>query len=492
MMGLVRKKMGEPGAEQDRRRGVRRLLLAFALSVLLHVGVALLMRPTYRPVADFALDFEVIEVKSGAPPKPTEPPPPETPEPEAKTPEPEVAKPPEKAAAKEAPKEVAPPKVVAVEDKPEDQGVEEGRDAGTGSGICLHNLFEFSSPDPAWLLYVSMGAFRETVYQKELGGTFASFEIGRRLEEMTGMAPADDVEALFVSAKDIFDWRTFQLAATYDGGEEKLAGEMKKRQGDTPLEWRSTDQGLEASRPGEFRFHLVGSGRVLAITHEPKSAAPEPAATPKAIVDKRGEASRRDGGPPDEPNQNKMDAGVPKAPELQRATFPSWPRQVTCLTELQKGDKKKQKREEPTGLIESARAHLAPDEEGHWPVALLATTDPRAVGLGSRLGQRLGFQLAVVRGYFTDPVRIEGVLTFKSDPARIEALANEWRQEAKRLSRDPFLALAGVSHLLENIEVRSEGTEISLILKMKEREVLSTLLFLQLQGKALERQLRSD
>jgi hypothetical protein len=498
-MVLGRKKRERRSAMETRSLRGRRLLLAFSISALLHIGIALVMRPSYRPVADFAVDFEVIEVKPGPPPKGPELPPPE-PEPEEEAPKPETPKPPVKPAVAKTPSSPPVQEVVAAEEKPPVPGVETGADAGDGSGVCMHNLFEFATPDPKWLLYVSVASFRGTAYQKELGRTFSSFEIGRRLESMTGMAPADDVEALYVGARDIFDWRTFQVAVSHDGGEEQLERELKERQKAAALEWRKTDEGLEAALPGQFRFHLVGSGRVLAITYEPPSAGKEEAKQKPSVL-------------PANP-YNAVDGGVPaKAPpaaagaahtgppastgaaaESEEGTSLHWPKQVTCITALEKRNAKKPTSPDRASgdLLTRAEGLMTPDGEGHWPVAVLATRDPRAVGLGSRLGRHLGFRNAVVRGYFTEPVKIEGVMTFSGNPGKIEALAEEWREEAKRMARDPFLAMAGVSHLLGNLDIVARGNEISFVLKMREREVLSTLLFLQLQGQALERQLKSN
>ncbi len=478
---------------ETRARSYRRLLFAFAVSMLLHIGIALLMRPSYQPVSDFALDFEVIEVKPGPPPKkpvaPSPEPAPEEPKPEEPKPEPKDPKP--KAPPAPTPEVPSPSshEIVAIED-PETPGATDGRDAGTGSGICMHNLFDFSSPDPDWLLYVSVASFRGTAYEKDLGDTFSSFEIGRRLEQMTGMSPSKDIEALFVGAEDIFDWRTFQVAVSYDGGEEKLEREIRERQRAAGLEWQKTDDGLEAAVPGQFRFHLVGSGRVLVIRNEPS----RPLSSPD-LVQKLPKNPYRtpDGGTPPLPEAGETDTKPPE-PERAPEKVSEWPSQVTCIKRSDERDKdvEKKERNQTADLLTRARALITPDGEGHWPVAVLATRDPRAVGLGVRQGRRIGFRHAVVRGYFSDPVRIEGVLTFSGNPDEIEALAAGWRRDAERYARDFVLVMAGVSPLLKNLEITAAGNTITVSLKMREQEVLSTLLFLQLQGKSLEQQLKSN
>jgi hypothetical protein len=395
---------------------------------------------------------------------------------------------------------------------PEGTG-EEVRDAGDGTGICMHNLFAFAPTEPSWLLYVSLASFRETAYQAELGRTFSSFDIGRRIAQSTGMDPMKEVEAMLVTAEDIFDWRTFRVVASYDSGEEKLATGLKKSQGSHPdFKWVETEQGYEAAMPGDFRWHLVGSGRVLAVTHEPKRAQGGGATNPKALPENPFAA--KDAG------VKAPDAGVKvKKPSLPRGSFPDWPRQVECLVEKTddtddeekrkeerpaKSDGQKAKRSTPenkkisknsdnkSDLIQKSESFLTPDAEGHWPVALLLTQDPRAVGLGLREGRALGFDYALVRGYFTEPVRVEGTLQFKGNPKRVAALATAWRSMAKQAAGDPFLALAGVSHLLRDIQISSEGQQITFRIEMKQNQVISTLLFLQLQGKVLEGYLKSD
>ena len=62
-------------------RAWRRLAIAAPLSLFVHFLVLMLTRPEYRPVADVAVDLDVIEAAPGPPPK--------APAPEAAPPEPE-------------------------------------------------------------------------------------------------------------------------------------------------------------------------------------------------------------------------------------------------------------------------------------------------------------------------------------------------------------------------------------------------------------------
>ena len=460
---------------------MKRLILAVPISVLLHLALALIMRPDYRDVSDFAVNFQVSEYMPGKPKKGT---PGQKPEPEP-VPEKKV-EPEEKPAPKASPSKRtdSPPAIVKKEtptatetDKTpvEAEGAPTGADAGVGSGICMHDLFAFRDTSPKWLLYVSMASFRDTIFQKEFGNTFRSFDLGRRLTRYMGMNPAEEVEALFVSSEDIFDWRSFRIVASYDSGEERLKARMAETLKNNPnFKWQEKNGGFEAAIPGEFKWELMGSGRVFSVAY----AAPLPPSgiAPKALPDNPFAASQQDAG-----------AGDAKQEET-ASDAPSWPKQVPCITapDTSKPSSKL------TDIISLAKRMMSPDSEGHFPVAILSTSDPVAVGIGRRLGNRLGFKHAVVRGYFTDPVKIEGTLTFEKDANAVKALATGWADEAKQYASDPILALAGVSHLLRNLKIDTDGTTITFYLTMQERQVLSTLLFLQLQGKALERQLKSN
>ena len=453
-------------------------MLALPLSVLVHLIAALIMRPDYRNVSDFAVDFQIIEVTPG-PPKQGAP----KPEPKEE-PKPEEEKQPEREPSKKS--ATTPPKVADNATKlpkkttpePAPAGIPEGADAGVGSGICLHDLFVYTESKPAWLLYISMASFRGTVFQKEFGRTFESFDLGRRLTRYMGMNPAEEVEAIFVSSNDIFDWRSFRVVGSYDSGEEKLKGEMSNRlKARQPyFKWREEDGGFVGRLPGEFEWRLIGSGRVFAIRYSPPVE--NPAAVPAMPI-------------PDNPFAG--DAGsndAEQASDAERPVSPrqGWPKQLPCIDV---SNEKKEKKKTLIDIGQLSKSYLEPDDEGHFPVALLSTTDPRAVGVGRGLGRRLGFSHALFRGYFTDPVRIEGVLAFNGDEKGVQMLAEGWAADAKRFAGDPILAVTGVSHLLENLSIDSRGSKIHVSLTLTERQVLSTLLFLQLQGKALERQLKA-
>lgn len=469
-----------PPLPRNDRAGLRRVAAAIAVSTLLHLGIALWMRPDYRPVNDFAVDFEITHMtdvpKRPAPPQP-EPPPEPIPEPKAETPQPKKKLP--KTATSDPAPLLPPPEISTDEPVSTAAAADTDSDAFGAGGICMHDLFAYAAGEPTWILYIAAAAFRDSVYEKPLADTLNSFELGRRLSKTTGMNLTRDVESLFVGASDIFDWKSFQIATSYDFGEEELMARIKAQQKNhAEVTWAKTDDGYTASIPGQFRWQLVSSGRVMSITHEPEAKAVIP-----QIPDNPFAAGT-------DADTNPEDAeGTDRSTEAQAAAFP---KQVACISQENPSLDKKRNRQKENALADLARQLAAPDKEGHWPVALLSTSDPRAVGLGTRLGRRMGFETAVVRGYFTEPVRIEGYLRFSKDPAVVEALAADWRKDAQRFAADPFLAVAGVASLLKNLTISTDGPELHFSLQMNHGQVLSTLLFLQLQGKALERQLLSD
>ncbi len=475
------------------RSAWRRVAAAIAVSTLLHVFIAVIMRPAPRPVSDFAVSFEIAHIAPAPPSKQPEPEPEIEPQSE---PEPIIEEPKPKKRAPKIKTEEAP--ILALNEEPlkdNTPSVSEGIDTDTsseaGGGICMHDLFAFTQGEPTWVLYVASAAFRQSIYEKELSNTFNSFELGRRLASLTGMELTRDVESLLVAAQDIFEWRTFQIAAVYDFGEENLAARIKDRQKSNDLSWSKTDNGLEASIPGQFKWELTAQGRVMSVVHEPEKKN-KLAELPENPFAEDSDTSPREVG---------TDIGTTQesdSPQNTANTASSkHPKQVECLSALPSQSEKDSKtkvarKKRESALILEAKSLIAPDAKGHWPVAVLTSADPRAVGLGVRMGNRMGFEIAAVRGYFTDPVRLEGYIRFGKDPAAVEALAASWKKEAERFAADPFLAVAGIASLLKSLNVYAKDNTVQFSIEMKPNQVLSTLMFLQLQGKALERQLMSD
>jgi hypothetical protein len=426
------------------------------------------MRPQYQQVADFAVDLDVIQALPGPPAKAQPEPPTSEPEPKPAPKAPQTKK---KKTAKNT-KQIGAKikKSTPVQNTHQDGGVN-GTDAGVAGekgGICMHNLFAYSEPNPSWVLWLSMASFRDTVFQADIARFLSAYKFSRRIISQTGLEAAS-VEGLLISTDNVFDWQAYRVVVSYDSGEENLRRELDRNRNETPaLSWLQTTQGWEATIPGDFRYHLVSSGRVLAVTHAPTPP-------PTAVGQK---TTRKDGGAAE-----KMPIGP--------GSFPTWPRQVECISAQQqynkdRAEKAAAKRAEE--LIEAVHEYLVPDGDGHWPVVLLATRDPRTVGLGLH-SREIGFQLATVRIYFTNPIRIEGQAILSAEKDAIELFTEGLRRSASATSADPFMAMAGLPNLFKNLVLEPKQDRIEFSLTLTENQTKAALIFLQLQGAALERRL---
>ena len=459
----------------------RRMALAVSISMILHIIVAVMMRPSYQTVSDYAIDLEVLEGTPGLPgppesaeapaPKPA-PAPPQAPPPQAASPATASSSLPGEGTTDAGPADrlAGAPALFS-----SDGGVQGTAEPGEGgAGICMHDLFQYSQPSASWLLWISMSSFRNTVYQKDLGNILTTYKMTRRLSNATGIAPETDVEGLMVSAQDIFDWRSFQIVASYDSGEDRLRRRLEKSHGATPsFGWLQTHQGWEARLPGEFHWYLTGAGRVMVVTHAPKFQTEQPGrrflnsrAVREVPLNPFSKAEGADAGP----------SGPGSSPLLADGTFPQWPEQLHCLTALPSGETSAPPPAETTSpsrdaLLTSARSYLAPDPQRHWPVAMLATNDPRAIGIGRNRGNSSPvFLYAAARAYFVDPIRIEGEVHFRGSPEQIAGLASTWRRLALGATRNPFLAMAGLSNLFSDIKIEPSGTNIRLVMNATESQ----------------------
>jgi hypothetical protein len=86
---------------------------------------------------------------------------------------------------------------------------------------------------------------------------------------------------------------------------------------------------------------------------------------------------------------------------------------------------------------------------------------------------------------------VEGEVVLEGDEAAIAALSLLWRRVARATASDPFFALAGLNHLLDDLTLVPEKDRIRLSVDLTEGKVRAALIFLQLQGEALERQLKA-
>lgn len=467
----------------------RRLAMALPISLLIHILVLLLGRPDYQEVSDYAVDLEVVEMAPGKPATSREP---------ATVPEEKPATEPEEVPQSE---EIPQPEIdnevgiTAIELPDEihafDAGVvaagasDGGQSAvavlvgdggvGSGSGICFHDVFPFAKEDPSWILWVSMSSFNNTIFESGLARTLGSFSLYKDMAGATGVDPHTEVEGFLVTADDFADWKSYRVIATYNSGEENLRRRLEKNRGkERGFSWKKTEAGYEGAIPGTYRWHLVGSGRVLAVTHEPLTS---PAPMKKKSVFDAGLTSA--------PSAHLRDAGSQAASPKRKPvlpSFPDWPRQVACMApEHEAGPGS----ETPkfTALV---RSSLGPDPEGHWPAALIATNDPKAVGLSMGHELPVRFRWVIVKAFFSDPIRLQGVIRFDGTPEEVAAVEKMWRHMVIRASSDPFMAMAGLGHIFDKLEIEAKSDRIEFKLPMTESQVQASLLFLQLQAEALD------
>jgi hypothetical protein len=481
-----------------------RLAVAAALSLLVHLALVLWGRPDFREVADFAVEMDIVQGLPGRPdrgpeqesPVTDEEPPEEPPAPPPKAP---LPSPGAGEAVAEAPPgigetdagaaDAGPEQALAAADLPGDAG------PGDGGGICLHDLFRFGEGRPSWLLWLSLASFRGTEYQESLAATLGAFGMYREMAGATGMDPGSEVEGLLVTAEDPFDWGSFRVVASYDSGEERLKSRLLSRRGRAPgFSMHRTDQGYLAEVPGEYRWRLMGSGRVLAVESAPPAPvtagpfpqaprAPPPPALPPPDNPYAAPSPLADAGPLSLPDAGS--APPPAPPAAEPAPSRRFPDQVTCLTAPAQGPLFAP----AADLTDLGLSHLRPDDGGHWPVALLATSDARALGLGFGRDPGLVFRFALVKGIFSDPVRIEGAIYIEAVPEALGALARKWREAARQARGDPLLGMVGLGGVFDGLRIEVAENRIEFALPLTSGQVQAALLFIQLQGEAIERRI---
>jgi hypothetical protein len=140
-------------------------------------------------------------------------------------------------------------------------------------------------------------------------------------------------------------------------------------------------------------------------------------------------------------------------------------------------------------LLGSAlRPLLYANKEGRAPVMAMATTDPRALGLGrGKLRGGLKVSGAVLRAYFGENVRLEAFVSVEGEPGGIAAIVESWKLLIRASAQDTFLRMTGLSAVLPRIEVTAVDRGVTLSVTLSTGEVRAALVFMQMQGKALDR-----
>jgi hypothetical protein len=450
----------------DRRadRVWRRLAIAAPLSLLVHFLVIMLSRPAYHAVSDVAVALDVLEAAPGPPPKAPEPPEePAAPAPAPKAPPPDdgIAMPKEAAAKREPSGADAGVAAAEVADAGPRAVAEAEADAGAGEGgICLHDLFPYAPVDPSWLAWVSMSSFRGTELESGFSRLLSAFTLYRETAGATGLDPGKDVEGFLVTADPFDDASSYRVIATYDSGQEALLGALRKSsQGAAGFSLAEAADGYEAVVPGAYRWSLVGSGRVLVATPEPALSAVS-----------TGTAPATDAGP------------IAAKAKGHR----EWPKEVTCLVPAAP-TKRKALAALPLGAV--VRSLIGPDSGGHWPALVIATRDPRALGLPRSAQLQAKFLWAYAEVRFSEPMRVEGTVTLDGTGEQVEAVAAGWRSMLAAAGSDPLLALAGLNGLVGEVKLERDGDRIRFSLPLTSRQIQAALLMLEMQAGAVDRQI---
>lgn len=483
-------------------RFLRRFGLAVAASVLLHLAAAVLMQPDYASVRDHVglKDIVTVGIEQGRRPSPA-PEAPSAPEPPPSLPQPK-APPPKKPKEKDAialptaPSDSSPAETTTADTagdtstttattEPDTQSGgsagtdsgDDGTDSGQGEAICLHDLFAYATKERRWALWLSLSSLRGTVFEGDVSRALRAFEYTRELEASTGLDPGTDIEGLLVAASDVLDWHTFEIVASYDSGEERLRSRLLRSLGQKPgAVVVNSPAGWEINVPGQQRYHLVGSGRVLYAAY----SEPQLAQAPQAL---------------DSESTAPAQEGATVARHSSHGDNPAWPKDVECLTPSGANDTPRS----PLALDAAAakvdlltralRPLLYANDEGRVPVMAMATTDPRAMGLHRpQLRGNLVVRGAVLRAYFGEQVQLEAFVAVDGDPSRITALAESWKARIAGAAQDAFLKMTGLGRVLPRVEVVSSEKGVRLRLVLSPGEVRAALVFMQMQGKVLDRQ----
>jgi hypothetical protein len=177
------------------------------------------------------------------------------------------------------------------------------------------------------------------------------------------------------------------------------------------------------------------------------------------------------------------DAGAEKAAA---PSHPEWPRDVTCMVEAAP---KKGKPKTPVPFGPLVRGLIGPDQGGHWPAMIVATRDPRAVGLSRAEALPAGFRWAYAAAFFSEPMRLDGAVQLGGTEVEVKAIAAEWRAMITRAAADPFLALAGLDGVLDGLAIEQDGTRVRFSLPLTGRQIQAALIMLEMQAEGVDRQI---
>jgi hypothetical protein len=298
--------------------------------------------------------------------------------------------------------------------------------ASTGEdGICLHDVFAFAKDNPTWMAWLSMKAFAGTRYEQGLANILGSFYLYNEMVAATEIDPMTELEGVLISADDFSSFDTYQVVATYNVGEDVLKQRLKKNmKGKTGFTLRQTAQGTSGIHRDSYRWDMVGAGRVLVASNA-----------------RKGHLN------------------------------PKWPANVTCMMPGApfNGDA-------GTHFDKLVRSKLGPEKAGErWPVMVLATRDPGAAGMYYKPDLAKHFQYAILKGYFSDPIQIQGEVKFANPQ-----VMSEVRTEIKGLlARAAYLKFLGLGSMVDNFSYEIKDDTFHFIVPVTEKQMVAILQILQ-------------
>lgn len=298
--------------------------------------------------------------------------------------------------------------------------------ASTGEdGICLHDVFAFAKNNPTWMAWLSMKAFAGTRYEQGLANILGSFYLYNEMVAATEIDPMTELEGVLISADDFSSFDTYQVVATYNVGEDVLKQRLEKNmKGKSGFTLRQTAQGTSGIHRDSYRWDMVGSGRVLVASNA-----------------RKGHLN------------------------------PKWPANVTCMMPRAPFDG-----DAGTHFDRLVRSKLGPEKAGErWPVMILATRDPGAAGMYYKPDLAKHFEYAILKGYFSDPIQIQGEVKFANPQVMSEVDA-----EIKGLlARAVYLKFLGLGSMVDNFSYEIRDDTLRFIVPVTEKQMVALLQILQ-------------
>lgn len=326
-----------------------------------------------------------------------------------------------------------------------------GREIDAGPN-CEPDLLALSPTDARWILWMRWGPIRTSPLALAVKRVLRSYPPFRKIagEGENAIDPLSDLEILSVAAAHPLDWKSFFVLADSAIPIDILQKRIEGAAGQgASLRWRSDKDQTWGQRffgPGREREPLLwhlGFGRILRVSPFETSPASEPVITAS---------------PPPLSHPLCLAATNAASPPLDNLTRP----------------------------VELAQALILFAPPTDPPAAVIATDDLTTVGLARNSGDDASPRLVGARAFMLSNPRLELLALFDSEKAALRAQAI-WQRNAVKLSKDPWLVLGGISTLFSSARFETRGRNVFVLLPMNRVQMEAALLFLELQGMALER-----